>query len=257
LIKNKVVVKGRINGSRVDFVLDTGAERTGVSRETAMRAGIRPVTSTLAAGVGVSSWQRVALARADSLEVGSLQLRNVPVSIRPPAVGGVLRWQAESLSPLPLGFSVMVDYRRRQVTLARRLQDVSSTFRLPMRVHRLPLVRGMLNAKYPALFVVDTGGELISISAETANALSMQPARRIPLRVFGLAGLDESAFLLPGVDLDFEDIEYRNVGLAVLNLRAPSVLLGFQVGGIIGHKLLGGYRVAIDMARSELRLDRQ
>jgi hypothetical protein len=40
----------------------------------------------------------------------------------------------------------------------------------------------------------------------------------------------------------------------VLNLRAPSVLLGFRVGGIVGHKFLGKYRVDMDLARSELRL---
>jgi predicted aspartyl protease len=254
LIKNKVVVQGRINGVRTDWVLDTGAERTGISRELAMRVGVRPMTTTLTAGVGGPTWRRVALGRIDSLEVGSLRVRNVPVSIRTPAFGGTPRWQSESLSPLALGFSVMVDYPQRRVTLARTLPDDLGTFRLPMRVHRLPLVRGMLNSKYPASFVVDTGGELISISAETANALGMRPSRHIRLRVFGLMGLDETAFLLPGVDLDFEDIEYRKVGLAVLNLRAPSVLLGFQVGGIVGHKLLGGYRVSIDMARSELRL---
>jgi hypothetical protein len=117
-------------------------------------------------------------------------------------------------------------------------------------------VRGLLNDAHPAYFVVDTGGEVISISAETASTLRMTPPRRIPLRVFGLSGLDESAFLLPGVDLDFADIEYRKVGLAVLNLRAPSVLLGFQVGGIVGHKFLGEYRVALDLQRSELRLSK-
>ena len=37
---------------------------------------------------------------------------------------------------------------------------------------------------------------------------------------------------------------------------AASVLLGFQVGGIIGHKFLGGYKVSMDMAASELRLEK-
>jgi hypothetical protein len=127
---------------------------------------------------------------------------------------------------------------------------------LPMRINRLPMVRGMLNSTHPAYFVVDTGGELISISAETASALSMKPVRRIPLRVFGMSGIDANAYLLPGVDVDFDEIEYRNVGLAVLNLRAPSVLLGFQVGGIVGHRFLSEYRVSMDMTRSELRLEK-
>ena len=103
---------------------------------------------------------------------------------------------------------------------------------------------------------MDTGGEVISISAETALSLAMPPVRRIPLRVYGMSGVDESAFLLPGVDLDFNDIEFRNVGLAVLNLRPPSVLLGFQLGGIVGHRFLSDYRVSFDIGRSELRLER-
>jgi hypothetical protein len=44
--------------------------------------------------------------------------------------------------------------------------------------------------------------------------------------------------------------------MVVLNLRAPSLLLGFQVGGIVGHKFLAPYRVAMDLANSELRLDK-
>ncbi len=138
--------------------------------------------------------------------------------------------------------------------MSRALPDEPADIRLPMRMNRLPLVRGMLNSSQPAYFVVDTGGELISISAVTALSLAMPPTRRIPLRVFGLSGLDESAFLLPGLDLDFDEIEFRNVGLAVLNLRAPSILLGYQLGGIVGHSFLSEYRVSMDVARSELRL---
>lgn len=268
LVQNKVVVQGRINGSRVEWVLDTGAEHTGISGETALRTGVRPVTTTLTAGVGEARLRRIQLARIDTLEVGPLRLHDVPVSIRTPAAGGAPRWQHESLSPIGLGLSAVIDYQRREVTFAEKLDvddgagplagphSTSEEIRLPLRVQRLPLVRGVLNATHPAYFVVDTGGELISIGSDVAEALDMHPPRRIPLRVFGLSGLDESAFLLPGVDLDFATLGYRKVGLAVLNLRAPSVLLGFRVGGIVGHKLLGNYRVALDVARSELRLTR-
>ena len=39
-----------------------------------------------------------------------------------------------------------------------------------------------------------------------------------------------------------------------LNLDAPSALLGFQLGGIVGHKFLSKYRVGIDLEHSVLRL---
>jgi len=104
--------------------------------------------------------------------------------------------------------------------------------------------------------VVDTGGEVISISSDTASALPSSAFRRIPLKVWGTSGWDRDAFLLPGNDLDFDRIEYRNFPLVVLNLRAPSVLLGFQLGGIVGHKFLSNYRVSMDLAQSELRLEK-
>jgi hypothetical protein len=40
LVRNKVVVQGRLNGTPVEWVLDTGAERTGISFELAYRARI-------------------------------------------------------------------------------------------------------------------------------------------------------------------------------------------------------------------------
>lgn len=257
LVNNKIIVTGRLNDVRVEWVLDTGAERTGISPDVAESARIRTVTSTLTAGVGRSAFRRVRLGRADSLEIGSLTVRNVPVSIRSPAIGGAPRWQGQSLSPVALGLSVGVDYGRKQITLAQTLPDGPSDVTLPMRIERLPLIRGTINSTHPAYFVVDTGGEVISIGADTASTLGMQPARHIPLRVLGMSGTDEGAFLLPGVDLDFDSVSFRSVGLAVLNLRAPSVLLGFQVGGIVGHSFLSRYRVSIDVRRSEVRLERQ
>ena len=62
-----------------------------------------------------------------------------------------------------------------------------------MRVQPLPLIRGTLNSTHPAYFVVDTGGEIISIGADTADLLEMKPTRHIPIRVLGMSGPDEDA----------------------------------------------------------------
>src|SRR5688572_9811367 len=141
LVRNKVVVQGSLNGQRVEWVLDTGAERTGISHALASRARVGSITTTYTAGVGRASLRQIRLGRADTLDIGRLRVRNVPVSIRNPAADGAPRWQGESLSPLALGLSVIVDYQRRQVTLARRLSDERRGFTLPLRMHRLPFVR--------------------------------------------------------------------------------------------------------------------
>jgi Flp pilus assembly protein TadD/predicted aspartyl protease len=256
LVKDKIVVRGKVNGGNAqDFVLDTGSEETVISAQTAQRSGVRPITYTLSAGVGEVGLRGLQLARLDSLEIGTLQVRNLPVLIKNPALRGIPKREGESFSPLSLGMSMTIDYQQKLLTIAKHLPDRPADFRLPMRVARLALVRGLLNSKQAAYFVVDTGGEVISISSDTAASLDASPFRRIPLRVYGTSGWDRDAFLMPGVDLDFDRIEYRNYPLVVLNLRAPSVLLGFQVGGIVGHKFLSKYRVSMDMELSELRLE--
>jgi tetratricopeptide (TPR) repeat protein len=255
LIDDKVIVKGRINGGRwQDFILDTGSEQTTISRQTASSAGVRPITYTLSAGVGEVGLRGLQLGRLDVFEVGTLKLENVPVLIKAPALRGIPKRETESFSPLALGLSMTIDYAKGKLTIGKTLPQEPAEFTLGMRHHRLAMVRGLINEKFPTYFVVDTGGEVISISTATAQALNSQPSRKIALKVYGTSGWDRDAFLLPGVSLKFNDIAYQNFSVVVLNLRAPSVLLGFEVGGIVGHKFLSPYRVSLDLERSELRM---
>jgi tetratricopeptide (TPR) repeat protein len=250
----KIVISGQLNGKQMEFVLDTGADRTAVTGKSADRAGIRAIIETMITGVGAPGVRRLSVGRADTITIGDLAIHDVPVSIRRQNIPGTESWQNETFSPMALGLSVVVDYKRHEVTFGRDIPVEPADFRLPLRVYRLPLVRGLVNDRYPASFIVDTGGEMLSISKDMATQLAMRPTRRISLRVWGIMGLDPDAFVLPGVDLHFDAIEYQKFAVAVLNLRAPSVLLGFELGGVLGYAFLNEYRVAMDFARGELRL---
>jgi predicted aspartyl protease len=258
LVDDKIVVQAKVNGGRSqDFILDTGSEETVISRDTAQRANIAPITYTLSAGVGEVGLRGLQLSRINKLDMGDLQVRNLPVLIKNPALRGIPKREGESFSPLSFGMSMLIDYQHRTLMMARTLPSPEANdLRLPMRVHRLAMVRGMLNSTRPTYFVVDTGGEVISISAETASRFDKGGYRKIPLKVYGTSGWDRDAFLLPGMSLNFDQIEYKNMPLVVLNLRAPSVLLGFQLGGIVGHNFLSHYKVALDVEQSELRLQK-
>jgi Flp pilus assembly protein TadD/predicted aspartyl protease len=257
LVDDKIVVQARVNGGRQqDFILDTGSEETVISGDTARRANISAITTTLSAGVGEVGLRGLQLSRIDRLDIGDLQVRNLPVLIKNPALRGIPKREGESFSPISFGLSMLIDYQHRQLTIAHDIPVGENDLRLPLRVHRLAMVRGMLNDIRPTYFVVDTGGEVISISAETAGHFGKSAYRKIPLKVYGTSGWDRDAFLLPGMNLNFDQIEYKNMPLVVLNLRAPSVLLGFQLGGIVGHNFLSHYKVALDTERSELRLQK-
>jgi tetratricopeptide (TPR) repeat protein len=257
LVDDKVVVKARVNDGRwQDFILDTGSEQTTISRQTASSANVRPITYTLSAGVGEVGLRGLQLGRMDAFEIGTLKLENVPVLIKAPALRGIPKRETDSFSPLALGLSMTIDYSTKKLTIGDDLPQDPAEFTLGMRHHRLAMVRGLINEKHPTYFVVDTGGEVISISTSTAEALNARPTRKIALKVYGTSGWDREAFLLPGVSLKFDEIAYANFAVVVLNLRAPSVLLGFEVGGIVGHKFLSPYRVSLDLARSQLRMSK-
>ena len=255
IVDDKVIVKARVNGGRPqDFVLDTGSELTTISRQTASSGAVRPITYTLSAGVGEVGLRGLQLGRLDTFEVGTMKLSNVPTLIKAPALRGIPKRETESFSPLGLGLSMTSDYATRKLTMGRKLPEEPAEFTLPMRHHRLSMVRGLINQTRPTYFVVDTGGEVISISTATAEELDHDMPRKIALRVYGTSGWDRDAFLMPGVNLKFQDILFNNFAVVVLNLQAPSVLLGFQVGGIVGHRFLSPYRVSLDLDRSELRM---
>ena len=256
LVNEKIVVRAKVNeGSFQDFIVDTGAENTVITRGTAQRLGITPITYTLSAGVGEVGLRGLQLARINTLELGLLKIRNVPCLVKDPPLRDLPTREQESLSPLALGFSMVIDYKTQKITFGKHLPIEASDFVLPMRLHRLATVRGTVDGTHPADFVVDTGGEVISISQATATSLGKpEPARKIKLQVFGSSGWDRDAFLMPGVNLSFDRLRYDNYSVVVLNLNTPSALLGFQLGGIVGHKFLSKYRVGIDLERSVLRL---
>jgi Flp pilus assembly protein TadD/predicted aspartyl protease len=252
----KIIVRGRVNGSQpLDLVVDTGAELTTLSGTTSRRQVVDPVAYTVSAGVGEVGLRGLQLGRIDKLEVAGLKLRNVPCIIKSPALRDLPTVEGDSLSPLALGMSVSIDYTRQIITLARRLPaEAAPDQTMALWMHRLATVRGMVGTS-PRSFVVDTGGQVISISTDTAQDLPPRgEGRKIALRVYGASGWDRDAYLLPGVDLAFQDIHFDKHSVVVLNLRAPSVLLGYELGGIVGHQFLSRYRVSIDLDRAELRL---
>ena len=147
-----------------------------------------------------------------------------------------------------------IDYKQHEITFGKHLAAEPAVVELPMRLYRLATVIGTIDGSRKTNFVIDTGGQVISISQATATALGRPQGRKISLKVWGTSGWDPDAFLLPGVNLAFDAIQFKDFPVVVLNLDAPSALLGFQLGGIVGHKFLSGYRVGIDMERSTLRL---
>jgi aspartyl protease family protein len=255
--QGKVVIQARVNGHATDLVVDTGAEQTVLSRQSAQRLGVMPLVTTFSAGVGEIGLRGVEIGTIDSLEIGSLRVDNVPCLVKNPPLTDMPSREQDSMSPPALGLSMSIDYGRRVLTMGTALPEEPADFELPLYLNRLVTVRGLVDNSRAANFIVDTGGQVISISSAVANSLTRPPSGRlIPLKIYGVSGWDRSAYLRPGVDLAFDDIRYTNFSVVVLDLDAPSLLLGYQLGGIVGRTFLRNYRVDIDLEWSVLRLKR-
>ena len=258
VFEGRVLVTGRVNGgSAIEFAVDTGADQAVLTTGVASRNHVQAFAALQSAGIGDLGigYRSLQIARMDDLEIGALHVRNVPCLIKDPPLKGLPGREGEGFSPLVLGMSVRLDYEHHTLTMARELADEPADYRLPLRIQRLAVVRGLVNGS-AASFVVDTGGEAMSLSRAVAALLPVDPeVRRVPVRVFGSSGWDQAAFLLPFIDIEFaKGAEFQQASVVVLNLDAPSALLGFNIGGIVGHQFLGRYKVSIDLPRHEMRL---
>jgi tetratricopeptide (TPR) repeat protein len=258
--QGRVMVKAKVNGTSIDMVVDTGSEHALLSPDVAHKAGVTAVAQLDTAGVGDFGFgiRGMQIGRIDKLEIGTMRVNNVSCLIASPSLKEMPTAETEAFSPLALGLSMAIDYSTRTLTMARRLPTRTYETTLPLRMARLPIVRGVINGVSPASFVLDTGSQATSLSRSISTQIETNPAvRRVPARVFGRGGWDRSAFLLPYIDLEFaKGVGFHQTSMIVLKLDAPSWLLGFQVGGIIGHEFLSQYSMAIDLERSQVGLQR-
>jgi predicted aspartyl protease/Flp pilus assembly protein TadD len=255
----RVLLRGRVNGNTpVDFALDTGTDQTTLTPAVASRAGVRPVQSLQTAGVGSIGvgFRALQVGRIDELLIGDFRIRNIPGLIKSPGLTEIPRPEGAGFSPLALGFSVEIDYRRGVMTMARKFDAGDFPVRLPMHVQRLATVRATINGNVPVSLVLDTGGTAVSVSRKVASRLQVNPSTRlVPVHVYGTSGWDRGAFLLPFVDVELAPgVGTSKKSVAVLNLDAPSALLGYEMGGILGHEFLRNYVVRIDLVRGEVGL---
>ena len=77
-------VDGRVNGRRIDFVVDTGASVVALTARDAAELGIHPSRNAFAADVKTANGTvRAAPARLDVVQIGSLELRDVTALVLP------------------------------------------------------------------------------------------------------------------------------------------------------------------------------
>lgn len=271
------IIKLRVNGSKeiMRFVLDTGSGMSVLSEDTARKLGIKSVArGGLARAVGGGGRFEIVYGYLNSIDIGEIQVRNVPVYIRHffderNPVDGYLGIAA--LSRL----LTTVDYGSRRLTLVRQRNSESAAsqgkpvnaeavqvqagINVPVRTTASGFLSGEIfidGINKPLNFIIDTGATVTVMSEKLAAMEEVQafykPGR---MRVYGAAGIDEDVkmALLPKVIIGTYFRE--KVDAAVLDLEPVNETAGFLQSGILGGNFLRYYRVVFDFYRGVVRLE--
>ena len=113
-----IVVNGFVNDKGpIDFIVDTGASLTMLSREMAKRAGIR-LDGKKAKAAGPDGAQTVTLVTVGLLTIGDIQVRNLKMAVMD---FGLLNHYAQTKAEGILGFNFLkrfhtqINYASRQI----------------------------------------------------------------------------------------------------------------------------------------------
>ncbi|MDX6383039.1 MAG: hypothetical protein QOK48_612 [Blastocatellia bacterium] len=276
------IVKLRINGSKeyLRFVLDTGSGMSVLSEDTARKLGIKPVArGGLARAVGGGGRFEIVYGYVNSIDIGEVQLRNIPVYIRHffdehNPVDGYLGIAAlgRLLTTVDYGSRRMTLVRQRspefdaRVTAAGQGKPVSAEavavepgINVPVRTTASGFLSGEIfidGIAKPLNFIIDTGATVTVVSEKLAAMEEVQAfIKQGRMRVYGAAGVDENVkmALLPKIVVGAYSRD--KVDAAVLDLEPVNETAGFLQSGILGGNFLRYYRVVFDFYRGVVRLE--
>jgi tetratricopeptide (TPR) repeat protein len=275
------IVKLRINGSKeyLRFVLDTGSGMSVVSEDTARKLGIKSVArGGLARAVGGGGRFEIVYGYLNSIDIGEIQIRNVPVYIRHffdehTRVDGYLGIAA--LSRL----LTTVDYGLRRMTLVRQRSSDSEArvtsgqgkpvkaeaveappgINVPVRTTASGFLSGEIfidGIAKPLNFIIDTGAT-VTVMSEKLAAMDEAQAfiMKSRMRVYGAAGVVDDVKMAVLPKLVVGTYYREKVDAAVLDLEPVNETAGFLQSGILGGNFLRFYRVVFDFYRGVVRLE--
>jgi len=260
-------VKSKVNGSReLDFILDTGAQMTVLSSEMAKKLNVKPLVSG-SRGAGAGGEFSVDLGMIDSLQLGDIVIKNVPVAIIDSRkltfklFGFMTIFKIDGIIGLPLlkQFDVIFDYKGKRFIL-----DAPQKIEEPLSFEgNFYLVRDMMilpvgiNGIDGFTFHVDTGGggSHAFITPEGLEELKNQQLKISKnLRgVWGAGGGGVRKFKdVKNVVLRICGFDIRNVDMPVFESPIKDKLL--ETDGFINNMILENFKVKMDFRKMQIIL---
>ena len=261
LTGNRPVIHLKVNGHDdvLNFVLDTGSGISVISDKTAKLLKIGPITKGgFAKGIGGSGKFEIVYGFLRQVNIGDVEIRNVPVYIRKfhndgDDVDGYIGLSLISK------FLTTIDYGNLTFSLTKDLDRHNSDvgeISLPLRLTSSGFLSGEVQlegVQAPLNFIVDTGASVSVISDQVASMEGISPfANNEKMRVIGSAGITDgvTSFQLPRVS--FGAHSRKGITAIALDLDMINEASGFEQAGILGGNFLRNYRMTFDFKNSKV-----
>ncbi len=262
VVGNRPVIELRVNGRAepLKFVLDTGSGISVISDETAKQLKIKPITrGGYAKGIGGDGKFEIIYGFLRQVEIGEVDIRNVPVYIRK-FHSDVHKIDGYIGLSLISKFLTTIDYGGLTFSLTKKDANASSPavegVSLPLRLTSSGFLSGEVQlegVEGPLNFIVDTGASVSVISDDVAGMEGISPfVKNEKMRVIGSAGItnDVPSFLLPRVS--FGSHSRKSIIAIALDLDMINEASGFEQAGILGGNFLRNYRMTFDFKNSKV-----
>jgi len=271
------VIPVGFQGKKMYVIIDTGGEAFYLDWEVADSLGIKPIEKVKDEGFAGGKETEVGFAKADSLKIGDVTLKSIPVMLTSiKRVSEVLTNGKYPISGiLSTGelrqFLSTIDYTNGKLILRPKTEEGKLSLERDLkgkRVTKIPfalglthfmVVKAIVNGKYPLNLFVDSGladsEASVTFPKQTLNYLGIPiPDTEILPENLGGPGGGEfpvGRFAIDELEIDLlvqEDIK------GVYGVFPPSIYWAseFIIDGIVSHNFLKKYSWTIDFSRMEM-----
>jgi len=257
----------RLNGkSEYPFDIDSAAtDFVTISPLLAQELGLQETGSSSAVGVGSGS-ASVRFSRLDSVEVGSVTFRNIPV-----IVSDLFTFRGRKKGLVGTGFlkrfNCTIDVRAgimnlfpldRPDLMRANLNPAAVAAEVPLYIFDATTVEASLAGAPKALYILDSAaGTNLVDSAFFMEHLkpAIDPALIVPTNIVG-AGGTQRVNRIEGLTVKLGSLVFDKQAAHEFSMGALNSITGRYCAGLLGNPLLWPYRVHLDFRSGKLILEK-